>query len=165
MRNLAKIQMSPKRFRPPPGALHQISLPIWKHANSGFRDRHFLPLVTIFWQFSMHTGLEPNFMFLKKCICLNIFSLDFKNRAFQQRHHHLEPTHSGPEWNQSWPKILITIRRLIWSGLIVYWGFVDPLNWMEVFSNSYDVIKILFPDWSINKFIVMHRKAHKIIVI
>ena len=36
---------------------------------------------------------------------------------------------------------------------------------MEVFSNSHDVIKILFPDWSINKFIVMHRKAHKVIVI
>ena len=43
--------------------------------------------------------------------------------------------------------------------------FIDPLNSMEVFSNSYDVIKILFPDWSIDIFIVMHRKVHKIMVI
>ena len=63
-----------------------------KHANSGFRDRHFLPLVTIFWQFSMHIGIQPNFIFLKNCIWLHIFSLDFKIRASQQRHHYFEPT-------------------------------------------------------------------------
>ena len=75
------------------------------------------------------------------------------------------PAHSGPECNQSRPKILITIRRVIWSGLNAYYRFVDPLNSMEVFSNSYDVIKILFSDWSINIFIVMHRKVHKMMVI
>ena len=65
---------------------------IGKHANFEFRDRHFLPLFTIFWQFSMHAGIEPNYIFLKNWICLNIFSLDFKIRASQQRHHYLEPT-------------------------------------------------------------------------
>ena len=51
-----------------------------KHVNFGFRDYHFLPLVTIFWQFSMHIGIEPNFIFLKNCIWLNIFSLDLRYR-------------------------------------------------------------------------------------
>ena len=54
---------------------------IGKHANSGFRDRHFLPLVTIFWQISIHTSIEPNFIFPKFCIWMNIFCLDFKIRA------------------------------------------------------------------------------------
>ena len=39
----------------------------------------------------MHTSIELNFIFLKNCIWLNIFSLDFKIRARQQRHLYFEP--------------------------------------------------------------------------
>ena len=65
---------------------------IGKYANFWFCD-HFLPLVTLFWQFLMHTSTEPNSIFLKNCIGLNIFSLDFKIRVCQQGHHYSEPTY------------------------------------------------------------------------
>ena len=44
----------------------------------------------------MHNSIEPNFIFIKTCIWLYIFSLDFKIRARQQRHHYFEPKCIGP---------------------------------------------------------------------
>ena len=42
---------------------------------------------------------------------------------------------------------------------------MDMENSTDTLRNIYDVIKILFADWSIKIFIVTYRKAHKIMVI
>ena len=42
---------------------------------------------------------------------------------------------------------------------------MNTKNSTDTLKNIYDVIKILFPDWSIKIFIVMYRKVHKIMVI
>ena len=42
---------------------------------------------------------------------------------------------------------------------------MDMKNSTDTLRNIYDVIKILFADWSIKLFIVTYRKVHKIIVI
>ena len=58
---------------------------------------HFVQIYALFQMFLVDmsgisdTIIEPNFV-LKNCIWLNIFCLDFKMRARQQRHHYFEPT-------------------------------------------------------------------------
>ena len=42
---------------------------------------------------------------------------------------------------------------------------MDMKNSTDAVKNIYDVIKILFADWSIKIFIVTYRKVHKIMVI
>ena len=40
-------------------------------------------------------------------------------------------------------------------------GFVDMKNSTDTLSNMYDVTKILFADWSVKLFIIMHEMDHK----
>ena len=75
-------------------------------------------LVTIFWQFSMHTGIEPNFIW-KNCIWLNTFSLDFKIRASQQRHHYFEPTCMPLNHFQLDLKVVHLHSTHIW--ILIFW--------------------------------------------
>ena len=42
---------------------------------------------------------------------------------------------------------------------------MDMKNSTDTLRSIYDVIKILFADWSIKIFIVAYRKVHKIMVI
>ena len=72
----------------------------------------------------------------------------------------VETSHSGPEWTQSATKLIPHRRRINKFLREVHLRFSDPWNSMRTISNPYDVIKMLFSDWTRQISIVTHRHIH-----
>ena len=95
------------------GAHHQICYPK-ENLDFRSRDRHFAPLVTIFWKFSMHTGTDQHLIFQKNWVWLNNFNLDFKIRACQQCHLYFEPEYILLNHFQPNPEFVCLCSICIW---------------------------------------------------
>ena len=103
-----------------------------------------------YFEILMHSSVEPNFIFLRNCIWLNIFSLlwKIKIRACKQRHHYFE---------LAWIPLKLSIL-IFWDNLsIVYCKLRDSRETSLHISSKYLMYIRFCLKWT-GVFMIKHSK-------